>query len=607
MKQRWMRRTGWVATLAAFGQILVGPIPLQTLWAKPGPSTAVAVRATQPLGPTSRHAPNLGSALTGSMSATGAALAKADVALARSLITPNLLRGDVSERLVNETLLRQLQGSGNWHMIRPRLGSQGIDGILVRFDARGDPRQIMVAETKYNTSRLGMTADGVQMGGPWRRSRLRALAGRYSEVAEEVDAGRVTFEAAGRMLSPHNQLDIPLPGGRTARAWRDRNGPWKIDVDGAAPRDVRSQAVKLATLLNGAAEGRISYHPRVFEVKPAGKHLLVLVHDTAVLETGAQRLSQLPVTGRFTISLTGREGIRADLNLQQEMVRVLQRKMPHFSDEDAMALAAAVSLEPEAAGQRGLLLGGVDHFAAPAVAAGVFAAAVDPLINVASEWFTTGQLRAEPGLLAGSAAMAFGSTTIGVATGEGVVLLGTRNAVLYQFARSAAGALGLPTTSIFTNATGGMVGAGVSSVAYAIVAYEWGWMDAQSARRAALTGVIAGSASTIAFAGTMTLVAALGTASTGTAISTLSGAAATSASFAWLGGGSVATGGGGAAFGSIVLSGGVVAVGLVVGLGVAYAFHYHDTVKESERILLTIQDLKSRPDLSEGRFNPPPR
>ncbi len=57
-----------------------------------------------------------------------------------------------------------------------------------------------------------------------------------------------------------------------------------------------------------------------------------------------------------------------------------------------------------------------------------------------------------------------------------------------------------------------------------------------------------------AYNGTMLL----GTASTGTAISTLSGAAATNATLAWLGGGSIAAGGGGVALGTMVL-GGIVA------------------------------------------------
>lgn len=82
--------------------------------------------------------------------------------------------------------------------------------------------------------------------------------------------------------------------------------------------------------------------------------------------------------------------------------------------------------------------------------------------------------------------------------------------------------------------------------------------DYQALKDAGL-GVGAGLSSGAALAfgaynGTMMLA----TASTGTAISTLSGAAATNATLAWLGGGSLAAGGGGMALGTVVL-GGIVA------------------------------------------------
>lgn len=72
------------------------------------------------------------------------------------------------------------------------------------------------------------------------------------------------------------------------------------------------------------------------------------------------------------------------------------------------------------------------------------------------------------------------------------------------------------------------------------------------------TGALAGLA-------TYGSVGLLGTASTGTAIGTLSGAAATNATLAWLGGGSLAAGGLGMAGGTAVLGGIVAAPVLLVG------------------------------------------
>lgn len=76
------------------------------------------------------------------------------------------------------------------------------------------------------------------------------------------------------------------------------------------------------------------------------------------------------------------------------------------------------------------------------------------------------------------------------------------------------------------------------------------------------TAVIAGAAAT---QGVVSLVGLFGTASTGAAISGLSGAAATNATLAWLGGGSLAAGGGGMALGTVVLGGIAVGPALMVG------------------------------------------
>lgn len=68
-------------------------------------------------------------------------------------------------------------------------------------------------------------------------------------------------------------------------------------------------------------------------------------------------------------------------------------------------------------------------------------------------------------------------------------------------------------------------------------------------------GAKAVGALTAGYGGAMSFATSVGVASTGTAISGLSGAAAWNATLAWLGGGSLAAGGGGMALGSLVLGG----------------------------------------------------
>lgn len=78
-------------------------------------------------------------------------------------------------------------------------------------------------------------------------------------------------------------------------------------------------------------------------------------------------------------------------------------------------------------------------------------------------------------------------------------------------------------------------------------------------------GVMAIGAAAAAGQGVVGLVGLFGTASTGTAIAGLSGAAAWNATLAWLGGGSLAAGGGGMALGTLVLGGITVGPALAIG------------------------------------------
>ena len=104
------------------------------------------------------------------------------------------------------------------------------------------------------------------------------------------------------------------------------------------------------------------------------------------------------------------------------------------------------------------------------------------------------------------------------------------------------------------------------------------WRTA-SVRAVEVLGGVAGSAASgvATAAACYGLVGTLATAGTGTAISALSGAAATNATLAWLGGGSIAAGGGGVAAGTLVMG------GLVVGPAILVAsFFAHGTAGDIE-------------------------
>lgn len=110
-----------------------------------------------------------------------------------------------------------------------------------------------------------------------------------------------------------------------------------------------------------------------------------------------------------------------------------------------------------------------------------------------------------------------------------------------------------------------------------------------------LTG--AGVGSGAAFA-TFSLAAAYGTASTGTAISALAGAAASNATFAFIGGGSLAAGGLGVAGGTAVLTAVVAAPAALLAIGGAAIW----ALKKRSKATAQLVEAEAQLDATEDRY-----
>jgi hypothetical protein len=107
--------------------------------------------------------------------------------------------------------------------------------------------------------------------------------------------------------------------------------------------------------------------------------------------------------------------------------------------------------------------------------------------------------------------------------------------------------------------------------------------DLRTAHRSMVAGAVGTMGGVAVWFGSQAAVVAFGTASTGTALSSLSGAVAAKATMAWFAGGAISAGGGGVAMGTIILTGGVAIVGIVLGAGVTFLFKFLD---KSERLRL---------------------
>jgi len=91
----------------------------------------------------------------------------------------NLIKGEISENMMD----KYFKNSG-WSKIEGEVGRNGIDGLYIRKDANSI--KVLMAESKYNTSKLGETLHGVQMSPKWIMKKLDNLIEAFPDNKDYV-------------------------------------------------------------------------------------------------------------------------------------------------------------------------------------------------------------------------------------------------------------------------------------------------------------------------------------------------------------------------------------------------------------------------------------
>ena len=532
-----------------------------------------------------------GASPAASAAMAGTALFRADVALAKSIVSPTDFRGSLGENAAGQCFLKNtLSQTGNWQAITPRSGRQGLDHLFVKTNSRGVPTKLLIGESKYNTSPLGHTRDGIQMGKRWINRRLIALGSRYLNAA-----GKSDITLARMPLNPNRSIEVTLPNGAHRHFWKaSSKDTWKFSGTKSELAVAKVQASRYGLFLQKAGNDIISYRSRIFNILPRGNDLEIVVYDAANVEKNVA-MHDLRKLSSFKLKNALSDNGKLSKGVVGDMAKTLQRKLS-LSDSEAWTLARNVRRRYTA---RDLMKPTSIHreiFTSKALWAGVGVASAISLLDVTAQLiasdFDSRSVDWRPAAL--GPASAFGGLVSGHYVKAGLSLPYARNII-----RSLSGSLhcsaGTMTTFLSSNA------AGVITMAiFNYGMYFFGGIDLQTANRQMLVGSMAVGAGSLFVAGTMGALAIWGTASTGTAIASLSGAAAANASLAILGGGTLAAGGGGVLLGTAVLSGGT----MLIVVGVTYIgyklFELWDEHNETQVIAYMLKFFSNEENLKKA-------
>lgn len=448
------------------------------------------------------------------------------------------LKGAVGESVMDKLLSNHLKESGQWQRLA-RLGPQGIDGLYVKLDAKGVPKDLLVAEAKFGTSRLSNTVDGCQqMSHCWISKRLKTTAGYYrshsqSQLAQFLEAaadGKIRYRAnVSRLSMTNGQFTMTMAPVKVSYS-----NPTQVFLNDSQAKSFRLRPKQVKTAFSESiAEDLLKHSP-----------------------------SRYPIRQRA-------------LTEARQMVKMASEKsslpslIDHYRPQPQVTLNQTLKL----AGKSGLGIG-----------AGL-GGGIELLTQLASGQPLDGQRVVEMALLAEASRYA-GSFT-GIALQQ--TLLNHEAQLLSK--------LVLPKT--LSPGLSGFTGGVMAGAVFSYGAYLMGYTSLAQANQSmavnlATMVLVDAVATPLAIAGLTSLAGTLGvTAGTGTAIASLSGATATNATLAWVGGGTLASGGLGVAGGTaIVATGvGVIVMGVaVIGGGIYYL---KDQEAERERVGYLLTRVKN--------------
>ena len=499
--------------------------------------------------------------------------------------SPSNFRGNIGESVMRDYLNKtwvpidpgpiSIARGGEMVLLDPfKDGRVGFDGLSMRFDAKGNPRSVMVAESKFGGSKLGHTKySGKQMSDEWIRPRAAKTAQHHRRMASLVKSGRV--QRAAHAPKSGKVTHVNLSNRRKAAIWWNKDARSYVYYSDT-PVDAKSLERglnKVAQMMDGVAAGKITPRRILWNID---------------IENGSFKVTVSNIDAKGEV-VPGSEKVVDDLS---KPYAKMTAKNQAFMDEE---IRYAIEKQYNGSARKSALKDfetakrdgkveefvkkynfGESHFLREAglasLKAGLYGGGLALIFSAVPRlWgsIVNGE-KFDYASLAKEAALGFVSASFSTMAGMGThYLLSASQSALVNL-------IPQKLHSIISGTVGGVL-------ASAIFAYGYAWLNGGSLRdanRMMITGVGSTAAGALASYAILQTAMLVGTASTGTAISSLSGAAATNAAMAWLGGGTVAAGGWGVAGGAIVMSGGALIVAFAVSAAISYGWNRFDQNKQ---------------------------
>lgn len=520
--------------------------------------------------------------------AMGSVLAKADVAIAKSFVCgTTTAKGAFGEASANENAVKFFaeEKMKDWKSITPRIGPQGIDHIFLKFKENGKICGLIIGESKYGSSRLNFTKDGIQLGRGWIKARVGKLAGKY------IGVSKVTKVACAPAY-PDYKLSVFLKNSKEVFFWKSKKRGFRQWQFGGAPEELAEaskQAVNYGNYLIKVGKGEAKYRPRLYEIKPKGNDVKLTIRDASNIDE-VKKQSKLKIIHEETFKNILDKKISPDL--KGEIYKQLKSKLKGYNATELEELTDSVAknLTPKKLLSNYGAVQIAKRYVSRAVLGGLAFVPMDMAMQLSN-----GRLDLKMSLLSGVGNMG------GIVYAQSTQAVLMKSQWIQKIAPKLVKTLGVSSTKLMTGSSL-LNGCIVTTAILCYGQYALGYSDLETANKDMLATSVGVATATVAGWGAMATISAFASASTGTAISTLSGAAVTNACLAWIGGGSVAAGGGGAALGGVIFSGGTLLVAIAATSAVYFIYDEYNKEVQWEAVDRHIDFLQANVEKLVDQF-----
>lgn len=219
-----------------------------------------------------------------------------------------------------------------WYIITPLSNLHSFCHLELKVDKRGLPKSLIIGETKYGSIKQRKTKDGAQLALGRHQQSLLKLSSAYAKVStvKNIHTGQ-------RLpLKPITHLRVVMSNGKSVDFWKKTSrGDWYSNATPTEIQRAQYLASEYAQFFEDEGNNKITYKTRLYLVTPKGRDLVLKIFEGNSVLTNYSSLKKAIVLKNAHVHKTPSD-------IADDMAEGLQHHCSNITNEQLKNLAKTI-------------------------------------------------------------------------------------------------------------------------------------------------------------------------------------------------------------------------------------------------------------------------